>query len=88
MWRADGRELFYLDLNGTLMSVAVEAEPAFRAGVPTPLFRIPLVESPFFAVRNQYTVSPDGQRFLMASVDPADARKLNVIVDWSSALDF
>jgi hypothetical protein len=51
-----------------------------------PLFRLSLNDSPFAGVRNDYAVSPDGQRFLVASVDPADRAKLNVVVDWEAAL--
>jgi Tol biopolymer transport system component len=87
MWSWDGRELFYVDLEGMLWSVAVETTSTFRAAVAKPLFRLSLTSSPFFAVRNDYAVSPDGQRFLVASVDPADAAKLNVIVDWEAMLE-
>ena len=37
-WRADGRELFYLGLDGTMMSVTVDRDRGFVAGVPTALF--------------------------------------------------
>jgi Tol biopolymer transport system component len=85
-WRQDGRELFYVDLDGMLRGVAVETGSTFRAADPRPLFQLSLTDSPFFFVRNDYAVSPDGQRFLVASVDPADAAKLSVIVDWGSML--
>jgi Tol biopolymer transport system component len=87
MWRSDGRELFYVDLEGTLQSVAVGAGATFEAAAPTSLFKLSLTESPFFAVRNDYAVSPDGQRFLVTSVDPSDGAKLNVLVDWEAMLE-
>jgi Tol biopolymer transport system component len=86
-WRRDGRELFYVDLTGMLMSVAVETGSTFEASDPRPLFQLSLTDSPFFYVRNDYAVSPDGQRLLVASVDPADAAKLHVIVDWEAMLE-
>jgi Tol biopolymer transport system component len=86
MWRRDGRELFYVDLDGLLNSVPVETGSTFRAGSPTALFRLSLSGSIFWGNRNDYAVSPDGQRFLVASVDPADGAKINVIVNWESAL--
>ncbi len=40
IWRADGKELFYLAPDRSLMSVAVETEPTFRvSGSPQPLFK-------------------------------------------------
>jgi Tol biopolymer transport system component len=85
VWRRDGRGLFYIDLEGMLRSVSIEAGPA-EASSPVPLFRLSLPGSPFVAVRNDYAVSADGQRFLVASVDPADGERLNVMVDWEAAL--
>ena len=38
-WRRDGRELFYLTLDGTLMSVSVNPGPDFEFGASQPLFR-------------------------------------------------
>ena len=40
-WRRDGRELYYLSLDGKLMWVAIGG-PAFTAGRPTELFQTPL----------------------------------------------
>ncbi len=57
MWRADGKELFYLD-GGTLMSVEIETNgDRFAAGAPTPLFRINVEGE---ERRNRYVVSKDG----------------------------
>ncbi len=61
MWRADGKELFYLE-GGTLMSVQIETSgDRFVAEEPKPLFRMN-VESQ--ERRNRYLVSRDG-RFLV-----------------------
>ena len=37
-WRADGRELFYLAPDGSMMSVRVDARTEFTASPPTRLF--------------------------------------------------
>jgi hypothetical protein len=68
-WRADGRELFYLTPEGTLMAVEVNIERGFRPGVPTSLFETGLVVDP---IRDQYAVTRDGRRFLLAA--PADTK--------------
>jgi eukaryotic-like serine/threonine-protein kinase len=62
-WRADGRELFYLSPDGTLMSVRVDARPEFTASRPVRLFTTKI--SPFGGgTTAQYAVTADGQRFL------------------------
>ena len=40
-WRGDGRELYYLAPDGTMMAVDVTTTPTFSAGRQTPLFRAP-----------------------------------------------
>ena len=62
-WRGDGRELFYLRPDGSLMSVRVDARTEFTATRPAPLF--PTNISPFGGfTQPQYAVTADGQRFL------------------------
>jgi len=61
MWRADGKELFYLE-GGTLMSVPIETNgDRLIAGDPKPLFKMNVEEQ---ERRNRYLVSRDG-RFLV-----------------------
>jgi hypothetical protein len=73
--------------NQGVTSVAIETGATFEADTPTSLFKLSLTESPSFAVRNDYAVSPDGQRFLVVSVDPSDGAKLNVLVNWEAMLE-
>jgi eukaryotic-like serine/threonine-protein kinase len=62
-WRADGRELFYVSPDGTLMSVQVDARREFTVSRPAPLFTTNI--SPFGGgTTPQYAVTADGQRFL------------------------
>ena len=60
-WRADGRELFYLAPDGSMMSVRVDARTEFTASPPTRLFATNIVPDPNVP---QYGVTADGQRFL------------------------
>src|SRR5437879_1694834 len=62
-WRRDGRELFYLGVDGWLMSVDVDTTPEFKLSVPKPLFQTALMNLPVPAQR-RFGVSPDGQRFV------------------------
>jgi Tol biopolymer transport system component len=64
-WRGDGRELYYITLDGRVMSAAVAAAPGAPAvAAPAELFR-----GSFFT--NLYAPAPDGQRFLVARPAPS-----------------
>jgi eukaryotic-like serine/threonine-protein kinase len=82
-WRADGRELFYMALDGTMMAVAVP--PDGEPGKPQMLFKTPLQPAPWV---DQYAVTPDGERFLIISpgrtTHPA---RLSVLSNWPALLD-
>jgi Tol biopolymer transport system component len=56
-WSADGRTLYYLGDNGTMMATAVSTMPELSVGTPRPIFRL---ERP----ARFMDVAPDG-RFLM-----------------------
>src|SRR5437773_12231982 len=72
-WRADGKELFYLAPDGTLMSVDIQLGDTFNAGVPKKLFQTYVVPQGLIGSdRNQYTVSGNGQRFLV-NTSPSQA---------------
>ena len=64
-WRRDGRELFYLTLDGTLMALAVNAGATFEFGVPQALFGTGHQLTSYSFWMNQYAVGHDGQRFLL-----------------------
>jgi hypothetical protein len=83
-WRRDGRELFYLAPDGTLMAVPVKNHgDAFEVGRALPLFqaRIP---ADIITFRNHYAPSGDGQRFLVDSAD--DHEPISVVVNWTALL--
>ena len=61
-WRRDGKELFYLAPDGTLMAAAVSAQGAeFSVGAVEPLFEFRFPYGQYHA----FDVSADGQRFLL-----------------------
>ena len=83
-WRPDGRELFYLTPDGTLMHVPIETAPAFRAGRPEALFKTGLTVAPG---RDQYAVAANGQRFLVAvpvnkSDDTPAPATIDIVLNW------
>src|SRR5262245_29158399 len=85
-WRHDGRELYYLALDGKLMAVPVKSDRTFEAGTPTPLFETPLtVTRPTASRDRRYDVSPDGRFLIVAPIQSA-AAPVNVVVNWTSEL--
>lgn len=62
-WRADGRELYYLGEDQTLMAVPVSPGPA-PFGVPQPLFKTQ-VHPGVSQLRTHYVPNRDGSRFLI-----------------------
>ena len=85
-WRGDGKELFYLGPEQTLMSVPVRPGDAFEAAVPTGLFRanFPTLVPAFWP---NYCATADGQRFLVSELVPeAVVSPINVVLNWTAGL--
>jgi dipeptidyl aminopeptidase/acylaminoacyl peptidase len=80
-WRADGKELFYLTLDGVMMSVDTST-PA-NPGAPRTLFEPRFWVNP---VDDQYDVTADGQRFLVIVPEGQQATRLTVLTNWASVL--
>ena len=85
-WRRDGKELFYVAMDGRLMSVAIELSrdgKTAKAGIPLPLFNA-RIGSPVPAIDSQqYVVAADGQRFLMNTlVEEASNSAITIILNW------
>jgi Tol biopolymer transport system component len=83
-WRSDGRELFYVTLDGTLMAVAVTPGPTFEFGAPQRLFETGLIYLPQYKIwMDQYAVSRDGQRFLLnRRVAEGAAGAITAVIPW------
>ena len=83
-WRADGRELFYVEPDGSLMAVPIDTSKTITIDAPVRLFTMPLAPSAFL---NEYAVSHDGQRFLVQVPDTAvDSLRIVVTTNWASSI--
>jgi hypothetical protein len=78
-WRADGKELFYLSTDKTLMAVSMPSPD--RPAVPVTLFKTSAVNY-FFGGRNDYAPSRDGQRFLVNSMTAPGSQSIEVVTGW------
>lgn len=84
-WRGDGKEMFYMTADGTLMSVSVTAGAAFTASPPVRLFKTATLPIPIgsWGGAPQYDVSKDGSKFIInTQVTPPVPSSLYVIVNW------
>jgi Tol biopolymer transport system component len=88
-WRRDGKELFFVGLDGRLMVLPIRESAdgtRLEPGVATPLF---LTQIPGGAIQaggsgRQYDVSSDGQRFLVVTlVEDAVSTPITLIQNWS-----
>lgn len=81
-WRRDGKELYWLDGDGTLMAAEVSVSPTFRYGTPQALF-----ETGITSANERFAVSGDGKRFLIPALmeDPRSAHPLMVVQNWLAA---
>lgn len=84
VWRRDGKELFYVGLDDTLMSAEIsEQKESPVVGRVQPLFRTHRVPSPNWT----FDVSPDGNRLLVNSLmQPATPEPITVVVNWDAEL--
>ncbi len=81
-WRKDGKELFYVTVDGKAMSIDVRRSAKLETSAPKLLFQVP------FRLEEQeieYAVTGDGQRFIFG--EPVEASKwLNVVLNWTAGL--
>ena len=85
-WRRDGRELFYLALDGKLMSVQVRGGSEIETGLPQELFQAQLASGDVDPGYQQYGLTGDGQRFLMPEVKDSRPDPINLVFNWPAAL--
>jgi eukaryotic-like serine/threonine-protein kinase len=83
LWRRDGKELFYLSLDGKLMVVDVKAEATIETGMPHVLFQTRLAVA---GNQDQYCVTGDGNRFIFREPVGESTTPITVAVNWDSEL--
>jgi eukaryotic-like serine/threonine-protein kinase len=88
-WRPDGKELFYIGPDSSLMAVTVAALPdgSLNVGKPSRLFQTRIMGGFSNNVRKQYAATPDGQRFLINSiVEDKEIPPITAILNWTERL--
>jgi eukaryotic-like serine/threonine-protein kinase len=89
LWRRDGKELFYMSPDQTLMSVEVDnksATPSFSP--PRALFSTRVTWMEIQAGARHYAVARDGRRFLISrATDEAQSAPVTVVLNWTAGLN-
>jgi eukaryotic-like serine/threonine-protein kinase len=83
-WRGDGKELFYVKSDGSFFGVSTGTTSEFNADRPQKLFSTPIRNN------RDYSVSQDGQRFLVNPApanDAAPAPPITTIINWTRILN-
>jgi serine/threonine protein kinase/Tol biopolymer transport system component len=83
-WRADGKELYFLAPDATLMAVPVTAaDTSFEAGTPVALFPTRIAGGGTVATdRPPYAVASDGRFLISQPVGDATAAPITLILNW------
>ncbi len=81
-WRADGKELYYFDLNGIAATEVNGSSSAFEVGNTKLLFRLPLRGT----IAREYAPSHDGQRFIAIMPSEGSSQQLTLVQDWPAEL--
>lgn len=92
MWKPDGKELFYLGLDGKMMAVNVTEGATVGTSTPKALFQTDLsaANQSLNYQLGQYAVAANGQKFLL--LEPVKTQQvqrpepIHVIVNWDAAL--
>ncbi|MCX6630852.1 MAG: protein kinase [Candidatus Solibacter sp.] len=84
-WRSDSGELFYMTMDGRIMSVSIHlgSDGGIEAGQPRLLFRTRPVPKSW----NLYDVTPDGRRFSVnIPLEWTSAGVITVVTNWTEKL--
>ena len=81
-WRGDGKELYYHMPDGKLMAAPVTSGTSLEVGTPVALFEFRASGN---VIMPYYSVSRDGQRYLLSTIVETEANApLTVVVNWAA----
>jgi Tol biopolymer transport system component len=83
-WRRDGKELFFLAPNGTMMAATVSTSgSSFEAAQPVALFQTRIVGGGSSAVnKQQYAVSADGRFLINVPTGDSTSAPITLLMNW------
>ena len=84
-WRGDGKEIYFVSPDAKLMAASVETKSEFESGTPTVLFQTDPRERVATTEVIIYSVSRDGQRFLVnTNYNNGSEHPMSVVLNWKS----
>jgi len=89
-WKGDGKELYYIALDGSVMAVKITNDTMIPAENPIRLFQAPpnLSKYAYIPAFSTWDVTADGTRFLIpALISESAPPPFNVILNWTSLLE-
>jgi Tol biopolymer transport system component len=82
-WRADGRELYFIALDGKVMAASIATSGStFQAGTPVALFATRIAGTAGGNTRPQYAVSRDGRFLINELAEEATVSPITLILNW------
>jgi len=81
-WSRDGKKLYYISPDWSLMAVPVRTGPIFQAGTPQSLFNTQMVDTGIRTGPMSWDIAPDGKRFLIITDKSQETASVNVILNW------
>jgi Tol biopolymer transport system component len=86
LWRADGKELFYIGPDNTIMAVDVHEGPStIQFGTPRRLFQVPIAVLASRQPSWMWDVAADGKKFLI-TLTKDDPAPLTLVTGWRADL--
>ncbi|HSA93155.1 MAG TPA: protein kinase [Terriglobales bacterium] len=82
VWRRDGKELFYLNLDRQLMAVSVQLGLKLQTGTPRALFPLPRN----FAFDNGFDATEDGRQLLIPEPTQSEPPSMTLVLNWPAGL--
>jgi Tol biopolymer transport system component len=82
-WRADGKEIFFIQGNSLMAADVIRADKTFASGIPRRLFLAT------FQASTAYDVSRDGQKFLINATPSSSGPPvipITVVLNWPTLL--
>ena len=82
-WRPDGKELYFIGLDGKLMATPIEASTStLVAGTAVALFPSRVVGGSFAVLKPQYAVLRDGRFLINQLTDQSGPPPVTLILNW------
>ncbi|HEX6126318.1 MAG TPA: hypothetical protein VFZ23_13170 [Pyrinomonadaceae bacterium] len=86
-WRSDGKELYYIAPDRSLMSVSIGSGNSLEISRPSVLFQTVIPLTGITDDRNNFVPAKDGQRFLINTLaDITNSQPLIMVLNWAGGL--